>query len=161
MAVSISRRKLRHALIRHRRGASAACAFLAVLFGLSAFAPSNPSEATSQLLGGGARNGSGSAFSASLEESGLVAAPVRIADAESAALLKPGSLIDLIAADGRGKAAIVASDVEVLQVPEPDDQGLGGGSFGGALVVVAVSSTEATQLAATAAVGPLSVVLLG
>jgi hypothetical protein len=104
---------------------------------------------------------SAQALTTRLTDADLVAAPVRLADADVASLLEPGVLVDLIAADGGGRAVIVAGHVEVLGVPTPTDESFGDAGFGGALVVVAVSSAQAIELAATSAVGPVSVVLRG
>jgi Flp pilus assembly protein CpaB len=88
--------------------------------------------------------------------SGRVAVPVRLSDGEVATLLTPGGVVDVIAADGRGAAQVVASAARVLAVPGAD-----GDFFDGALVVVSATPTEAEALAAAAAVGPLSVTLRG
>jgi hypothetical protein len=90
-----------------------------------------------------------------------VAAPVRLADADVTSLLTVGAVVDVLAADGAGHATVVADGVSVLQLPETDEGGLGNSGYGGALVLLAVTSTEATRLAGLAAVGPLSVVLRG
>ena len=100
---------------------------------------------------------------------GLVAAPVRIADAGSAALLQPGDVIDVLAADGAGgpdaeaaasEARLVASDVRVVTVPRDDDSVLAGGDLGeGALVVLATTSETAARLASAAVTSRLSMTL--
>ena len=87
---------------------------------------------------------------------GRVAAPLRLADGEVAALLAPGTLVDVVAADGQGSARVVAEAARVIVVPTPE-----GDLFDGALVVVSTTATEATALAASAAAGPLSVTLRG
>ncbi len=99
----------------------------------------------------------------------LVAAPVRIADAGSAALLQPGDVIDVLAADGvgatdgetmAGAARLVASDVRVVTVPRDDESALPGGDLGGgALVVLATTSQTAARLAAAAVTSRLSVTI--
>ncbi len=160
MAAPVVPRWLRHALVRHRRWLSGGCAFLAVLFGLSAV-QSPPPSAGLPAERHGAPTSSAETLTTRLDDANLVAAPVRLADADVASLLEPGGLIDLIAADGGGRAVIVAGNVEVLGVPTPSDDSFGDTGFGGALVVVAVSSAQAIELAATSAVGPLSVVLRG
>src|SRR4051812_44854478 len=68
---------------------------------------------------------------------GLVAVPVRVADAASAALVTAGDRIDVVAAGSAPgappSARVVATDVEVLAVPTAvQDEG------DGALIVVAV-----------------------
>ena len=97
---------------------------------------------------------------------GTVAAPVRIADAESAALLRPGDVVDLLAAaavpDGAtGEARLVASGVRVLLAPRPQRSGLAAGLGNGALLLVATSFSTAARLAAAAVTDRLSVVLRG
>ncbi len=88
---------------------------------------------------------------------GLVATPVRVADAAAARLLAVGDRIDLLAvsADG-GRAEVVAEAAPVLAVPQPsaDD-----GVIGGALVLVAVPEPEALLLAEAAVRSVISVVL--
>ncbi|MFJ6569785.1 RcpC/CpaB family pilus assembly protein [Streptomyces sp. NPDC091292] len=108
----------------------------------------------------------------------LVGAPVRIADAATVRLLRPGDRIDVVAAAGGvdstdstdgaatdgGAARVVASGVRVMEVPEPFD-GTGpaetGGiaTEGGALVVLAVPRATATRLAGAGATSRLVVTL--
>ncbi|KUP97607.1 Flp pilus assembly protein CpaB [Thermobifida cellulosilytica] len=83
----------------------------------------------------------------------LVAVPVRLADPGAAALLRPGSRIDVLAAadplaDGfaarePAPARTVVADRPVVAVPDTD--GADGGT--GALVVLAVTEAEARSLA--------------
>jgi Flp pilus assembly protein CpaB len=88
-----------------------------------------------------------------------VAVPVRLADASLGGLLDPGVLVDVIAADGHGSARVVAEDAEVLSIP--GGSSATGDAFEGVLVVLSVPPDTATELAAAAAVGPLSVSLRG
>lgn len=98
---------------------------------------------------------------------GLVAAPVRIADAESAGLLRPGDVVDILAAraapaDGSGEARLVASAVRVLSAPQPARDGLAAGSLGdSALLLLATTSPTASRLAAAAVTDRLSIVVRG
>lgn len=97
---------------------------------------------------------------------GTVAAPVRIADADSAALLRPGDVIDLLAASATpeapaGEARLVASSVRVLLAPRQQRSGLTAGLSNGALLLVATSASTAARLAAAAVTDRLSVVLRG
>jgi Flp pilus assembly protein CpaB len=114
----------------------------------------------------------------------LVAAPVRLADAGAAALLRPGDVVDVLAAypEQAGDAAtVVATAVRVLSVPRlgdgdgasggdsgdglggPGDGGLsslGGAGFAdGALIVLATTPTAAGRLAHAAASARLSITL--
>jgi Flp pilus assembly protein CpaB len=101
------------------------------------------------------------------EGSGLVAVGVRIADAGMAALLRSGSVVDVLAAPlrdgfadgfgpptGAGTAEVVASGVRVLAVPAGKRGGLEG-----ALVLVAATEPQAARLAAAEAAGRLSIAL--
>jgi Flp pilus assembly protein CpaB len=97
---------------------------------------------------------------------GTVAAPVRVVDAESAALLRPGDVVDLLAASATpdaptGEARLVASGVRVLLAPRQQRSSLTAGLGNGALLLVATSSSTATRLAAAAVTDRLSVVLRG
>ncbi|MDP9848820.1 RcpC/CpaB family pilus assembly protein [Streptosporangium lutulentum] len=87
---------------------------------------------------------------------GTVATPVRVADPETARLLSPGDVVDVLAApstwDGSAPAKIVAEDVTVLATP--DDE-----SDRGALVVLATTSDQAIELASAQAGGRLSVTI--
>jgi Flp pilus assembly protein CpaB len=97
---------------------------------------------------------------------GTVAAPVRVADAESAGLLRPGDVVDLLAASAApdaptAQARLVASGVRVLMAPRQPRSGLTAGLGNGALLLVATSSSTAARLAAAAVTDRLSVVLRG
>lgn len=155
--VSKARLRLRHFLIRYRRPLAAVCAFGCVLMTIAAIRPASPIAHESG-ADNGPHAGDEGGWSQSIAD-GSVAAPVRLADADVATLLHSGSVVDVLAADGKGHAVVVAESVEVLEVPQPSDEGFASASFDGALIVLAVSSPEATELAASSAVGPLSVVV--
>ncbi len=94
----------------------------------------------------------------------LVATPVRLADGDTAALLRPGDVVDVLAAGAadpgtEGSARLVASAVRVLVVPRPGRSSIGLGSGGGALVVLATSPPTAARLAAAAVTARLTVVV--
>ncbi|MEU1617530.1 RcpC/CpaB family pilus assembly protein [Streptomyces sp. NPDC005722] len=92
----------------------------------------------------------------------MVRAPVRIADAAAAGLVRPGDRVDVLAA-----ARVVARGAPVLAVPSPapGSQGLpatgsdGGGSGDGALIVLSVPRATAAALSGAAASSPLAVAL--
>ncbi|WP_172624662.1 hypothetical protein [Streptomyces griseofuscus] len=91
---------------------------------------------------------------------GLVAAPVRIADAATVRLLRPGDRVDVIAAQdpaagGGGGARVLARGVRVTRVPEPLD----GAAESGALVVLAVPRALAAGLVGASATARLAVTL--
>ena len=91
---------------------------------------------------------------------GLVATPVRIADAASVGLLRVGDRVDLVAADPEGRTAEpVARAAPVIALPEPAvvDQDLQRGG----LVVVAVPEDQALALARLGVSHVLSYLLSG
>jgi Flp pilus assembly protein CpaB len=87
--------------------------------------------------------------------SGLVAAPVRVADAGALALVRVGDRIDLLATTAAGDqpARTVAAHTPVVALPRPDEAAEGG------LLVVAVSPATASELARSAVTSQLSLVL--
>ena len=89
---------------------------------------------------------------------GLVAVPVRIADPGAVAILRPGELIDLIAApvNGQGTPGPIATQVPLLAVPEQADGGL---HADGGLLIVAVTTEQAASLAEAAVTSRLSVAI--
>ena len=94
-----------------------------------------------------------------LQGHGLVAAPVRLADAETLALLHAGDHVDVLATptssqEAAPSAVTVAANVQVLAVPAVED-----GADGG-LVVLAATPTTAARLAAAAVGSRLSVTVL-
>ena len=117
----------------------------------------------------------GPALAATLVEGGRVAAPVRLADADATSLLQPGDRIDLVAASagsadpvsgatGAAAARVVAAAATVVAVPHSTDGNSligSAGTSGGALLVVAVTPSEALALAQASVLGPLSVILVG
>ncbi|MFD0367817.1 hypothetical protein [Streptomyces sp. NPDC127114] len=90
----------------------------------------------------------------------LVSAPVRIADAATVRLLRPGDRVDVIAAANSptgegGEARVVASGARVAEVPKPGETR----SDGGALVVLSVPRSTATVLAGASMTSQLAVTL--
>ncbi|MFD0312536.1 hypothetical protein [Streptomyces sp. NPDC127119] len=87
----------------------------------------------------------------------MVAAPVRIADAATVRLLRPGDRVDVVAADqsAAGDARVVARGVRVTKVPESLDSVSGGG----ALVVLSVPRRTAARLAGAGVTSRLAVTL--
>lgn len=92
-----------------------------------------------------------------------VGAPVRIADPGMAGLLRPGSVIDVLAVptagglDATGPAEVVAAKVRVVSLPEQAESRGGNGT----LVVVAATPRQAKSLTRSAAGSRLSVTLHG
>jgi pilus assembly protein CpaB len=95
---------------------------------------------------------------------GTVVAAVRLADPAVAALLPPGTRIDLVAATPESAGVVVASRALVLPVPAAaGDRGWGAVGTGGddaPPVLVAVTPEEATDLAGAAASSVLSAVVV-
>lgn len=99
-----------------------------------------------------------------------VTAPVRIADAATVGLLRPGDRVDVLAVaepttstsgggDGvGGDAHVVARGALVTKVPEPVDTSAGAAD-GGALVVLSVPRSTAARLAGASATARLVVTL--
>ncbi|WP_432941480.1 Flp pilus assembly protein CpaB [Kribbella sp. CA-253562] len=87
--------------------------------------------------------------------SGLLAYPLRLDDADIAALLRPGDRVDLYAASATAdvSATRLASAVPVLALPTPTR------SSGGALVVLATSPATAARLAQSTTNTRISVAL--
>ncbi|WP_340385359.1 RcpC/CpaB family pilus assembly protein [Streptomyces sp. SS7] len=95
-----------------------------------------------------------------------VTAPVRIADAATVRLLRPGDRVDVIAVPSNGptaadtEARVVARGARVTKVPEPlDPSAVSGDGDGGALVALSVSRSTATRLAGASASSLLAVTL--
>lgn len=95
---------------------------------------------------------------------GLVATPVRLADAGVAALLRAGDLVDVLAAApssagqvGAQDARTVATAVRVLITPQVAADALSAGE--GSLVVLATTPRTAATVAGAAVTSRLSVVL--
>jgi len=93
---------------------------------------------------------------------GLVAAPVRVADAGTAGLVRPGDRVDVLATPGGQDLAgqptrTIASDVVVVAVPGAD----GVGAVDGALLVLATTPAEAAALAGATVTDRLSLTLRG
>lgn len=99
-----------------------------------------------------------------------VAVPVRIADAGSVSLVRPGDVIDVLAAAGaRGSggvtsspgvsASVVARDVPVLTVAGGNAEAGHDAGSDGALIVVATTPEVATRLAGAGADARLSLTM--
>jgi Flp pilus assembly protein CpaB len=103
----------------------------------------------------------------------LVAAPVRIADSTAVGLLRVGERVAIFAASARAsaEARVVVDDAPVIALPSDGGSSDGGSSdrgesrisstSGGAVVVLAVSTSDAAALAGAAAIAPLSLALRG
>jgi pilus assembly protein CpaB len=89
---------------------------------------------------------------------GHVIAPLRLADTALASLLRPGDVVDVIAADAQAEqAAIVAAGVRVVTIPELSDEQTAPGPEG-ALVLIDVDAQTASVVAHAAASATLSII---
>ncbi|MGW0862240.1 hypothetical protein [Streptomyces sp. NPDC002611] len=107
---------------------------------------------------GRTRGAAGAEAGASAGVAGPVTAPIRIADAATVRLLRPGDRVDVIAAEGTapgGDARVIARGARVTKVPEPVE----GATDSGALVVLSVPRATAARLAGASATARLAVTL--
>lgn len=89
---------------------------------------------------------------------GHVIAPLRLADAAQAALLQPGDVVDVLAANSEAEqAAVIAAGARVVTVPEVQQDRAGPGADD-ALVLLDVDGQTATALAQAAAAATLSII---
>ncbi|MFM1965160.1 MAG: hypothetical protein RL134_885 [Actinomycetota bacterium] len=124
-----------------------------------------PSDAVGRTIAGGIAAGEPITQSRLVAQGpradGLHTVPVRLADAEAAALLVPGSVIDLVLASSEAGGRVIAEGVQVVTVPRRE----AGAGFGatpratGSLIVVATDRRTAVALAAAGAQPGLGVVL--
>ncbi|MEV7319356.1 hypothetical protein [Streptomyces sp. NPDC093970] len=88
----------------------------------------------------------------------MVSAPVRIADAATVRLLRPGDRVDVVAAGDparSGEAWVIARGVRVTELPQPVE----GAAESGALVVLSVPRSAAARLVGASATARLAVTL--
>ncbi|WP_373462380.1 hypothetical protein [Streptomyces sp. V3I7] len=142
-------------LVRHRRRALAAG--LAVT--AAALVAAGPRAAPDQPRGERPPRGHPAADPVRRHGAGsvvTVTAPVRIADAATVRLLRPGDRVDVIAAGDPatgGDARVVARGARVAELPEAVDDG----GDTGALVVLAVPRSTAARLVGAGATARLAV----
>jgi pilus assembly protein CpaB len=88
---------------------------------------------------------------------GHVIAPLRLADSALTALLRPGDVVDVVAADPEAEqpATVIAAEARVVTVPEAPNDRAGPGPDG-ALVLIDVDSHTAAVVAQAAASSTLS-----
>lgn len=90
----------------------------------------------------------------SLVAPGRVALPLTFSESAPVALMRPGDRIDVLGPGPSGSVEVLASEVRVIAIPEPDAGLLGGGS---PVVLVDVDRAQAADL--VAAGSPLSFAL--
>ncbi|MET7715217.1 RcpC/CpaB family pilus assembly protein [Streptomyces sp. NPDC005407] len=146
--------RLRRAMRRRRRALAAGLAMTAAALAASGARGADGSE-TESLAAAPQRERRPAAE--------MVSAPVRIADAATVRLLRPGDRVDVIAAAnspaGQGsEARVVASGARVAEVPGTREPSAEGSSpDGGALVVLSVPRATAAALAGAGATSRLAV----
>ncbi|MER6196886.1 hypothetical protein ABT234_05835 [Streptomyces sp. NPDC001586] len=140
--------RLRRALRRRRRAASAGLVVVAAALAVGG----TEAQASRGAAPPSARAAQGGAPPAAVR---MVSAPVRIADAATVRLLRPGDRVDVVAAERAGPTRVVAAGARVAEVPRPE-QGVGDG---GALVVLSVPRDTARDLVGAGAVTRLAVTL--
>ncbi|MFF3677034.1 hypothetical protein ACFYYS_24045 [Streptomyces sp. NPDC002120] len=140
--------RLRRAVRRRRRVASAGLAVVAAALAVGG----TEAQASRGAAPPPARAAQGAAAPAAVR---MVSAPVRIADAATVRLLRPGDRVDVVAAERAGPTRVVAAGARVAEVPRAE-QGVGDG---GALVVLSVPRDTARDLVGAGAVTRLAVTL--
>ncbi|MGW4228468.1 RcpC/CpaB family pilus assembly protein [Streptomyces sp. NPDC004980] len=159
-------RRLRRALRGQRRAMAAGFALASAVLAASGLADAGSGTPGPGDGKGTAVTGVGAPPGPERRPVRLVSAPVRIADAATVRLLRPGDRVDVIAArEGEAGAQVVAKDVRVTEVPRdatradgvfPEPDG-GAGPEAGALVVLSVERETAAALAGAGASGRLAV----
>ncbi|WP_438313557.1 hypothetical protein ACSHWO_20185 [Streptomyces sp. HUAS TT3] len=140
--------RLRRALRRRRRAASAALAVAAAALAVAG----GPQAQASRGAGPPAKE------PPPPPPVRMVSAPVRIADAATVRLLRPGDRVDVVAAERAGPPRVVAEGARVVGVPDPEKDGADAGA-GGALVVLSVPRDTARALVGAGAAARLAVTL--
>lgn len=143
--------RLRRAAWRQRRAMAAGLALTAAALAASALGGGGDGGGT----GHGAAGTAGRAPGRASPPVRLVSAPVRIADAATVRLLRPGDHVDVIGSEGAGAdARVLARDARVERVPLA-----GGATDSGALIVLSVPRTTAAALAGAGISGGFAVIL--
>ncbi|WP_328312326.1 hypothetical protein OG432_20015 [Streptomyces sp. NBC_00442] len=149
------RHGLRRAMRRRRRAVAAGLAVTAAALAVSSPQAAERTHPAAAPAAAPAPRGRGPA-----REAATVSAPVRIADAETVRLLRPGDRVDVIASanspsPGSDAARVVATGVRVKGVPRTG----GASPDAGALVVLAVPRETARVLAGAGVTSKLAVTL--
>ncbi|MFF0740948.1 RcpC/CpaB family pilus assembly protein [Streptomyces sp. NPDC004111] len=151
--------RLRRAVRRRRRVMAAGLAVTAAALAVSA--PRGHERPVALTEAVQAAEPSGRALPRAAPRVELVSAPVRIADAATVGLLRPGDRVDVIAAadspsaGGSSATRVVAAGARVTQVPG----GRESSSADGALVVLSVPRATAARLVGAGATSRLAVTL--
>ncbi|GAA1291187.1 hypothetical protein GCM10009647_000360 [Streptomyces sanglieri] len=160
--------RLRRALWRQRRALAAGLALTAAALAATGLGGGGTGAGGDAAYGAGA--GGTTAPERARRPARLVSAPVRIADAGTVRLLRPGDHVDVITAgEARGGtgagARVLAKGARVAEVPHTavdgaaGFEGSGGSTQDGALIVLAVPRETATALAGAGISSQLAVTL--
>nr|WP_260255919.1 RcpC/CpaB family pilus assembly protein [Streptomyces sp. 840.1] len=149
---------------RRRRAMAAGLALTAAVLAVSGFGGSGSrgGDGVTGPGGAGAAAGAAPAAGTARERASppvrrLVSAPVRIADAATVRLLRPGDRVDVIASEGPGTdARVMAKSARVAQVPQTSTEGP---TENGALIVLSVPRAAAAKLAGAGVSAGLAVIL--
>ncbi|WP_326661160.1 hypothetical protein [Streptomyces sp. NBC_00385] len=151
--------RLRRAVWRQRRAMAAGLALTAAALAASGLGGGEAGSGD----GGGPGGGRGAAEAAGTASRRvpppvrLVSAPVRIADAETVRLLRPGDRVDVIASEGAGAGSrVLAKGARVTRVPAASTEG---STENGALIVLSVPRATATTLAGAGISAGFAVIL--
>lgn len=155
--------RLRRAVWRQRRAMAAGLALTAAALAASGLGGGGAESGDGGGGGGGQVSGRGAAEAAGTASRRvpppvrLVSAPVRIADAETVRLLRPGDRVDVIASEGAGAGSrVLAKGAWVTGVPAASAEG---STENGALIVLSVPRATATALAGAGMSAGFAVIL--
>ncbi|MER0446288.1 hypothetical protein ABR738_17265 [Streptomyces sp. Edi4] len=151
---------LRRVMRKRRRALAAGLAVTAAALAVSSPQAAERPRPAEAMATAPAPRERGPARPAPVATAELVSAPVRIADAETVRLLRPGDRVDVIASvnspsGAAGEARVVATNARVKGVPAPRQAA----SDTGALVILAVPRETARALAGAGTTSRLAVTL--
>ncbi|MFD0338224.1 hypothetical protein ACFVH0_05945 [Streptomyces sp. NPDC127117] len=159
--------RLRRALWRQRRALAAGLALTAAALAATGLGGGGTAGGDAA-YGAGAGGTAGAAPERARRPARLVSAPIRIADAGTVRLLRPGDHVDVITA-GEARAGtgfrVLAKGARVAEVPHAAADGVagfegsGGSTEDGALIVLTVPRETATALAGAGISSQLAVTL--
>ncbi|MEV7718435.1 hypothetical protein [Streptomyces sp. NPDC088184] len=156
-------RRLRRTLWRQRRALAAGLALTAAALAATGLGGGGAGTGGDAAYGAGAGSRPGAVPERARRPARSASVPVRIADAATVRLLRPGDHVDVIAAGDAGTGAgngagarVLAKDARVAEVPQSLVEG---SAEDGALIVLSVSRDTATALAGAGISSRLAVTL--
>ncbi|WRZ65385.1 hypothetical protein OG408_16505 [Streptomyces sp. NBC_01257] len=149
--------RLRRAVWRQRRAMAAGLALTAAALAASGLGGGGSGGDDGAGGGHGGAEATGAAAERASPQDRLVSAPVRIADAETVRLLRPGDRVDVVAAGTAGAdGRVLAEGARVDRVPSAP---AGASVESGALIVLSVPRSTAAALAGAGTSAGLAVIL--